>query len=216
MSAHAALGFVHRWVPGDPEAAGAPACTLLLLHGTGGDENDLLPLGRALAPGASLLSPRGQVLEHGLPRFFRRLAEGIFDQDDLARRTEQLVAFVQAAAVEYGFDPGRLVAVGFSNGANIAASVLLRHPGVLPGAVLLSPMVPFEPVVPVDLEGTRVFVGAGTADRIASPAQAERLAMLLREAGAQVDLHWHPGGHGLTPGELDAARDWLAENMRCA
>src|SRR5881394_3555931 len=137
-----ALGFIHRY---EPPAADAGPITLLLLHGTGGDEHDLLPLGRVLLPGAGMLSPRGQVSEHGANRFFRRLAEGVFDQEDLARRTEALAAFVEAAARAYGFDRAGVVAVGFSNGANIAVSLLLRHPGVLRAAVLLRPMVPFEP-----------------------------------------------------------------------
>ncbi|MGH7713946.1 MAG: alpha/beta hydrolase, partial [Gemmatimonadaceae bacterium] len=126
------LGFIHRYVVGSGPAA---ATTLLLLHGTGGNEDDLLDLGHALAPGASLLSPRGKALERGAPRFFRRLAEGVFDQQDLALRTDELVAFISAAATEYRFDPGNVIAVGYSNGANIAASVLLRHPETLASAV---------------------------------------------------------------------------------
>ena len=206
-----ALAFVHRYVP--PAAGGAAAVagtTLLLLHGTGGDEDDLVPLGRALLPGAGVLSPRGRVLEGGAPRFFRRLAEGVFDQEDLARRTDELADFVAAAAAMYGFPAGGVIAVGFSNGANVAASVLLRRPGVLRGAVLLSPMVPFEPAALPDLAGTGVFIGAGRADPIAPAAQAERLAELLRRAGAEVTVHWTPGGHTITDGEVDAARQRMA------
>ena len=211
-----ALGFVHRYVP--PAAGGelAGSTTLLLLHGTGGDEDDLLALGRMLLPGAGLLSPRGRVLEGGAPRFFRRLAEGVFDQEDLARRTDELADFVAAAAETYRLDRGGIVAVGFSNGANIAASLLLRRPGVLRGAVLLSPMVPFEPETRPDLAGTPVFVGAGRADTMTPPAQAERLAALLRESGAEVTLHWEPGGHTVTKEEVDAARDWLARCLLAA
>src|ERR671920_1283811 len=143
-------GFVHRFDPA--KEPGAP--TLLLLHGTGGDENDLLPLGRMLDERAALLSPRGKVLENGMPRFFRRLAMGVFDQEDLVNRTHELAEFVTASASEYGFDPGRVFAVGFSNGANIAASLLLLHPSLLAGAVLLRPMVPFEPDTPPGLSGT--------------------------------------------------------------
>jgi predicted esterase len=146
----------------------------------------------------------------GAPRFFRRLAEGVFDQEDLARRTDELADFVAAAAATYGFAPGGVVAVGFSNGANVAASMLLRRPGVLRGAVLLSPMVPFEPDTLPDLAGTAVFIGAGRADPIAPPAQAERLAELLRRAGAEVTLHVTPGGHVITGGEVDAARQRIA------
>lgn len=184
--------------------------TLLLLHGTGGNEEDLIPLGDELLPGAALLSPRGQVLERGMPRFFRRLREGVFDQEDLARRTEDLAQFVTAAGEAYRFDPGRLIAVGFSNGANIASSLLLRRPGLLQGAVLLSPMVPFEPEHSPDLLGTAVFIGAGRADPISPAPEVERLAEILQRAGAEVTLHWHSGGHELTPGEVSAARAWLA------
>jgi predicted esterase/catechol 2,3-dioxygenase-like lactoylglutathione lyase family enzyme len=206
-----ALGFVHRYVPPAPGGELAGGTTLLLLHGTGGDEEDLLPLGRALLPGAGLLSPRGKVLERGAPRFFRRLAEGVFDQEDLARRTDELAEFVRAAAAAYQLEPDGIVAVGFSNGANIAASLLLRRPGVLRAAVLLSPMVPFEPEVRPDLAGTSVFIGAGLTDPITPPAQASRLAELLREAGADVTQHWMPGGHAVTEPELDAARRWILQ-----
>jgi predicted esterase/catechol 2,3-dioxygenase-like lactoylglutathione lyase family enzyme len=208
-----ALGFVHRYVPPTAGAELASGTTLLLLHGTGGDEEDLIPLGRALLPGAGMLSPRGKVLERGAPRCFRRLAEGVFDQEDLARRTEELAQFIAAAARTYELDRDGIVAVGFSNGANIAASLLLRRPGVLRGAVLLSPMVPFEPDARPDLTGTSVFIGAGRADSIAPPEQAERLADLLRQAGAAVTVHWEPGGHAVTEREVDAARQWLMQSV---
>ena len=208
-----ALGFIHRYIPPAAGAELASSTTLLLLHGTGGDEEDLIPLGRALLAGAGLLSPRGKVLERGVPRFFRRLAEGVFDQEDLARRTEELAQFIEAAARTYELDRAGMVAVGFSNGANIAASVLLRRPGLLRGAVLLSPMVPFEPDTLPDLPGTCVFIGAGRADSIAPPAQAEHLAELLRRAGAAVHIHWEPGGHTLTDGEVEAARQWLWQSV---
>ena len=205
-----ALGFVHRYVPPDAHAELAGGTTLLLLHGTGGDEEDLIPVGRELLPGAGILSPRGKVLERGAPRFFRRLAEGVFDQEDLATRTEELAQFIEAAVATYQLEPDGIVAVGFSNGANIAASVLLRRPGLLRGAVLFSPMVPFEPETTPQLAGTSVFIGAGRTDPIASPAQSERLAALLRQTGADVTLHWEAGGHTLTRGELEVARDWVA------
>jgi predicted esterase/catechol 2,3-dioxygenase-like lactoylglutathione lyase family enzyme len=205
----AALGFVHRYLPAAAGVEQAAGTTLLLLHGTGGDEDDLVPLGRALLPGAGLLSPRGKVLERGAPRFFRRLAEGVFDQDDLARRTEELAGFVERAVATYGLERDGIVAVGFSNGANIAASLLLRRPGLLRGAVLLSPMVPFEPAVPPRLAGTAVFIGAGKNDPIAPAVQAERLAELFRRSGADVTLHWEPGGHAVAPAEVEAARAWL-------
>src|SRR5690606_9766709 len=205
-----ALGFVHRYIPPAADGPAAGGTTLLLLHGTGGDENDLLPLGRLLLPGAGMVSPRGKVLENGAPRFFRRLAEGVFDQEDLARRTNELAAFVRAAAETYQLDRDRIVAVGFSNGANIAASLLLRHPGVLRGAVLLSPMVPFEPEQLPDLSGTSVFIGAGRTDPLVPAELAERLADLLRQAGADVTLHWEPGGHAVTREEVEEARQWIA------
>ena len=206
-----ALGFVHRYIPPTAGAELAGSTTLLLLHGTGGDEEDLIPLGRALLPGAGVLSPRGKVLERGAPRFFRRIAEGVFDQEDLARRTEELAEFVEAAAKTYKLDPQGMVAVGFSNGANIAASLLLRRPGLFRGAVLLSPMVPFEPDTPPVLNGTSVFIGAGRADPIVPVAQVERLAALLREAGATVTIHWEPGGHTVSDDEVEAARQWIRQ-----
>jgi len=208
-----ALGFIHRYLPPAAGAELASSTTLLLLHGTGGDEEDLIPLGRALVPGAGLLSPRGNVLERGAPRFFHRLAEGVFDQEDLARRTEELAQFIEAAARTYELDRTGIVAVGFSNGANIAASLLLRRPGLLRGAVLLSPMIPFEPDTLPDLTGTSVFIGAGRADSIAPPAQAEHLAELLRRAGAAVMIHWEPGGHSLSDCEVEAARQWLWQSV---
>ena len=158
-----------------------------------------------------MLSPRGKVLERGAPRFFRRIAEGVFDQEDLARRTEELAQFIEAATRTYKLDRDGIVAVGFSNGANIAASLLLRRPGLLRAAVLLSPMVPFEPAAPPNLTGTSVFIGAGRADPIVPAALAERLAELLRQAGATVTLHWEPGGHTVSEGEVDAARQWIVQ-----
>jgi predicted esterase len=199
--------FTHRFIPA---GAGGPACTLLLLHGTGGNEDDLLPLGRMLLPGAALLSPRGRVLERGMPRFFRRLAEGVFDLEDLRARAAELAGFVRTAAATYAFDPARVVAVGFSNGANIAASLLLLHPGVLAGAVLFRPMVPLVPERPPDLAGVPVFIAAGRGDPIVPPEEPERLAALLRAAGAVIALHWEAAGHGLAGGEVDAAGVWLA------
>jgi predicted esterase len=203
------LGFVHRFVPA--ETPDAP--TLLLLHGTGGDENDLLPVGRMLDERAALLSPRGKVLEYGLPRFFRRLAEGVFDHEDLVDRTHELAEFVERAVNEYGIDPRRLFAVGFSNGANVAASLLLTYPRLLAGAILLRAMVPFEPERAPDLSGTPVYLAAGRSDQMVPPENTERLAQLLREAGADVTLDWQPGGHGIGPEEVQAARNWLADKI---
>jgi predicted esterase len=204
--------YTHRFepAPGDVPAQGAgdSKATLLLLHGTGGNENDLLPVGRAIAPGAALLAPRGRVLENGMPRFFRRLAEGVFDMEDLVARTHELADFVAESAKRYGFDPSRVVAIGFSNGANIAGSLMLLRPETLAGAILLRPMVPFEPKSPPDLRGRRVLVAAGKADPLVKPEQSERLARLLEACGADVTLHWSPGGHTLDRADLTAAAAW--------
>jgi phospholipase/carboxylesterase len=201
------LGFVHRFVPAQtPEAP-----TLLLLHGTGGNENDLLPVGGMLDERAALLSPRGKVLEHGMPRFFRRLAEGVFDHEDLMRRTHELAGFVERSVDEYDIDQSRLFAVGFSNGANIAASLLLAYPRLLAGAVLLRAMVPFEPDSAADLSGIPVYLAAGRSDQMVPPENTERLAQVLREAGADVTLDWQPGGHGIGPDEIQAAQNWFAK-----
>jgi phospholipase/carboxylesterase len=198
------LSFRHRFEPG----SNATLPPLLLLHGTGGDENDLLPLGQAVAPGAALLSPRGQVLEHGMPRFFRRLAEGVFDEEDLRRQTDALADFVLAAREAYHLPPP--VALGFSNGANIAAAMLLRRPGVLRGAALLRAMVPFQSSPPAKLEGTPVLVLSGAADPIVPAENSARLATLLEEAGASVTQRVLPGGHGLTQMDLGLVKSWLA------
>jgi predicted esterase/catechol 2,3-dioxygenase-like lactoylglutathione lyase family enzyme len=204
-----ALGFVHRYLPPASTAEAAGATTLLMLHGTGGDEEDLIPLGRSLLPGAGILSPRGKVLEGGAPRFFRRLAPGVFDLEDLARRTDELAEFVDAAAKTYRLDRSRIIAAGFSNGANIAASLLLRRGAVVRGAVLLSPMLPFEPERLPDLSATSVFIGAGERDPMASRETVEQLARALGDAGAKVTTHWTPVGHTVTKEELDAAREWI-------
>lgn len=208
MTPDRGLDFVHRFVPAQSYGAAA-RYTLLLLHGTGGDETDLLDLGHMLAPGAALLSPRGKVLERGMPRFFRRLAEGVFDLDDLQRRTHELADFVLAGAETYGFDGQRVVAAGYSNGANIAASMLLLRPDVLKAAVLFHPMVPLVPEVLPDLTGVQVFIGAGQSDPIAPRAQTEQLAYMLQSSGAHVTLKWQPGGHALATSEVQSARAWL-------
>src|SRR5579871_6254375 len=200
------LGFAHRFVPAPKPAE---AATLLLLHGTGGSEEDLLPLGARLLPGASLLSPRGKILEHGMPRFFRRLAEGVFDVEDLVFRNEELARLITAAAALQHFDPAHLIAVRYCNRANIAASMLLLYPGTLAGAVLLRPMVPLEPSTPPNLADVPVLIAAGRHDTLVPPAQSEALAALLRSYGAQVTMHWQEANHALANQELVVARDWL-------
>jgi phospholipase/carboxylesterase len=201
------LGFVHCYLPGENESGP----TLLLLHGTGGNEEDLIPLGQELAPGAAVLSPRGKVSEYGAPRFFRRLAEGVFDHEDLLFRTHELAEFVEAASEAYGLDPSKVVAVGYSNGANVAASMILLHPGLLRAAVLFRAMVPFEPDVTPDLSGMPVFLAAGRMDRMIPPDNTQHLADILDEAGADVDLRWRDTGHPLTYEEVGEAKEWLSE-----
>lgn len=199
--------FVHVFEP----ATRPDAPTLLLLHGTGADEYDLLPLGRALSPGAALLSPRGKVDEHGMNRWFRRVREGVFDVEDLIVRTAELADFVKAATAAYDLDPARIVVSGFSNGANTGAGLLLLHPGLVSGGALFAGGAPLqgrEPD-PVDLAGTRVFLGNGVVDPITTVDQARLLAAQLGERGAQVEAREHPGGHQLTQEVLVQARDWF-------
>lgn len=199
--------FLHHFEP----AQRPDAPTLLLLHGTGGDERNLLELGRVLDPDAALLSPRGKVSEGGMPRWFRRHAEGVFDTDDLIARTHELADFTRAATDRYDLDGTGLIAVGFSNGANIAAATLLLRPEILRAAVLLAPMVPLEPEAAVDLAAVAVFIGAGRNDPIAPAEQAEALAGMLADRGAAVELHWHDGGHGVDASTLRAATTWLGK-----
>ena len=195
--------FIHEFVPGTSNRI------LLLLHGTGGNERDLIPLGRELDATASLLSPRGKVLENGMPRFFRRLAEGVFDLEDLKIRTNELADFVAAAAQHYGFSSDKVVAVGYSNGANIAASVLLLRPEVLSTAILFRAMVPLVPQTKPNLSSARVWIGAGTNDPIIPTSETEQLAELLRSAGADVTIRFFQASHALTSDDVDAAREWL-------
>ena len=199
--------FIHEFV------AGKSARTLLLLHGTGGTEHDLIPLGRELDPNASLLSPRGKILENGRPRFFRRLAEGVFDLDDLRKRTDELADFVTDAVRHYELDNKQVVAVGYSNGANIAASMLLLRPEVLSAAILFRAMVPLVPEEQPDLSSVQVFISEGDRDPIVSAAEAGRLAGLLRNADADVTIRFFQSGHELTSLDVDAAREFLS-NVR--
>ncbi|MFN2384338.1 MAG: alpha/beta hydrolase, partial [Gemmatimonadota bacterium] len=208
------LALTHRYRRGTAD----DGVTVLLLHGTGGDETDLLGVGETIAPGRAFLSPRGAVEESGLPRFFRRLAAGVFEQEDLRARTAELADFLLAAAARYDFDPSRIVAAGYSNGANIAASLLLRDPGALAGACLFRPMVPFEPdpsplTLKPPLDGIPVLLAAGRRDPTVLPNDTERLATLLRSDGADVELHWSPEGHDLDATDLAAARTWLTTHF---
>lgn len=206
------LGFVHQYIPpgqASGSGKGNQTRTLLLLHGTGGDEHDLLDLGRMLLPGAGLLSPRGKISEQGAARFFRRLREGVFDIDDLIYRSSELAAFVRQAARVYAFDPARVIAAGYSNGANIASALLLLQPSLLAAAVLYRPMVPLVPNPMPDLRGKPVYIGAGRADPLVAPDQTEALADLLGKAGAEVDLYWQQAGHGLVMDDIQSAAAWL-------
>jgi phospholipase/carboxylesterase/glyoxalase family protein len=201
------LGLVHVFVPAEnPESP-----TLLLLHGTGGDERDLLPLGAELWPGAALLGVRGKVLENGMPRFFRRFAEGVFDIEDLKVRTEELAHFIDAAGERYGFTSKKLIVVGYSNGANIAASLIFLHPHHLVAAILFRPMLPFTPGLIRDFSHLSVFIGAGRLDPIVAAGQVEELGALLESGGADVTISWSQGGHELGEDDVRAAKTWLSK-----
>jgi phospholipase/carboxylesterase len=197
----------------EPPGLPAPPVGLLLLHGTGGDETDLLPLGHSLLAGAAILSPRGRVLERGMPRFFRRLAQGVFDQEDLAIRTRELADFVRAAETKYSLSPGHMVAVGLSNGANIASSLLMTDPDVLAGAVLLRGMPPFVPARPWNLNHKPVLILSGNNDPIVGRDQANQLANLFRKANANLTVHWSEAGHNLSEDDLHVARDWFTSTF---
>ena len=197
--------FIHKFVPGASDR------TLLLLHGTGGNEHDLIPLGRELDPNASLLSPRGKILENGMPRFFRRLAEGVFDLEDLKKRTNELADFVAAAVWQYRLAADRVVAVGYSNGANIVTSMLLLRPEILRTAILFRTMVPLVPDNLPDLSSVRVWIGAGDQDPIIPASETQRLATLFRRGGADVTIRFAHATHGLTNDEVKMARLWLEE-----
>lgn len=201
------LSFIHHF------EAGTSSHTLLLLHGTGGNEHDLVPLAHQLASGAALLSPRGKVLENGAPRFFKRLAMGVFDEEDLKAQAADLARFVHDATRHYGLDASKVYALGYSNGANIAAALMLLHPEVLAGAVLLRPVLPLEVAPLPDLTGKTAFLAAGTQDAWSPVVRVQALADRLEQAGARVQLRWQQGGHQLYPEELSAAQAWLAQNL---
>ena len=203
------LGFVHIFVPA--EKPDLP--TLLLLHGTGGDERDLLGLGRELWPGAALLGVRGKVRENGMPRFFRRFAEGVFDVDDLMTRTNELAEFIDTAAEHYGFSKRHLIAVGYSNGAKIAASLIFLHPHYLAAGVLFRAQVPFTPDLVRNFSELSVFLAGGMRDTIVPHNQTEQLGAILQSGGADVSMFWHRGGHELGDDDIKAAKTWLVDKV---
>lgn len=201
------LGFVHRFVSAEDSASGE---TLIVLHGTGGNENDLVGIGQTVAPGAAILSPRGNVLENGAPRFFKRLAEGVFDPKEVRSRAEELTRFIRTAIAKYELDASRIYVLGYSNGANIASTVMFIEPRLLKGAVLFRPMLVYEPEERGDLSGTSVFISAGRMDPIVPVKSVERLAELFESSHAEVALKWQQTGHNLVPSEVREAADWLA------
>jgi len=201
------LGFIHRFVPAEDQASGE---TLLVLHGTGGNENDLVGIAQTIAPGAAILSPRGKVLENGAPRFFKRLAEGVFDPKEVRSRAEELARFIRAAITKYGLEASRIYALGYSNGANIVSTVMFIQPELLQGAVLFRPMVVYEPEELGDLSGAGVFISAGRIDPIVPVKSVERLVDLFESSHAEVTLKWQSAGHNLVPSEVREASDWLA------
>jgi phospholipase/carboxylesterase len=205
MSLSQLEGYDYRFEAGTDEAGPV----LLCLHGTGGSEHDLVPFARLAAPAAPIVSVRGNVSEHGAARFFRRIAEGVFDLEDLRERTQQLRRFLGAAATRHGFTPERVVALGFSNGANIAASLMLTAPAALRHGILIRAMVPFEPGTLPELKGSSALIAAGKTDSIVPPENTERLATLMRDAGARVELKWQDAGHGLVQADLNHAREYL-------
>ncbi len=223
------IDFKYRFIPSPSQQHGADNSTnkangpkdnqpdiftLLLLHGTGGNEDDLIQVGQMISPSASLLSPRGKVLENGMPRFFKRLAEGVFDMEDLKYRTRELADFVKEASNIYSFDLNKTIAVGFSNGANIAASLLLSYPETLMGAILFRAMVPFIPNSPIDLSDKNVLLSAGIFDPIVSKSQTQSLFDILEKRLANVTLKWQQSGHNLTELDILDAKEWLSKNIQ--
>lgn len=206
---NAHMDYTHRFIPAPVTPSHR---VLLLLHGTGGNENDMIPLGRDLDPAAAILSLRGNVLENGMPRFFRRLSEGVFDEEDVIRRAHELADFIAVAAAKYSFDPASLTAVGYSNGANVAAAVLLLRPGVLSRAIFFRAMVPLTPAIQPTLADTRVLICSGNHDPIVPVENAEHLAAMLRQAGADVTLRFEEAGHQLVFAEIAHAKNWLRES----
>ena len=220
------LDFKHRFIPSSLQQTNtdniqkqiakdnrSESWTLLLLHGTGGNEDDLIPFGQMLSPSASLLSPRGKILENGMPRFFKRLSEGVFDMDDLKFRTKELANFIKEASIAYNFDLNKMIVVGFSNGANIAASLLLSNPEIIKDAILFRAMVPFTPESPPNLSGKEILLSAGVFDPIVSKNQTESLLNILQKSNAIVTLKWQQSGHNLTENDILVSKEWLSEKI---
>lgn len=209
------LGFIHRFIPSNRKEAKTktPLATLLLLHGTGGNEEDMIPLGHEIAPEAAILSPRGKVLEAGMPRFFRRLAEGVFDIEDLKFRTNELADFIENASKLYSFDLEYMIAVGYSNGANIASSLLLLRPEILSAAILFRPMVPFIPDTLQDLISKNILICAGEWDPIVPRQNTEKLLNIFKKAHTNVSIYWQKSGHELGQEEILTAKEWLSHHI---
>src|SRR5215211_8711305 len=204
------LGFIHQFIPASTRPN---QVTLLLLHGTGGNEEDLIPLGRELYPRAAILSPRGKVLESGMPRFFRRLSEGVFDLEDLKFRTHELADFIQKCSLHYKFDLNQTIAVGFSNGANIASSILLLRPDVIQGVILFRAMIPLVPNPLPNLSNKKILLSAGVNDPIVSRTETENLYRLFRKTNANVMLKWQQSSHNLIQKDIADARKWISNNF---
>jgi phospholipase/carboxylesterase len=202
------VDFIHQFVPGKSGA------TILLLHGTGGDENDLMPIGKGLAPGSAILSPRGRVSEHGAARFFARIAPGVFDEKEVRTRAAELAEWIESAIAKYSIDQTKIYALGYSNGANIAAAMMLLHPGVIAGGLLLRPMAVIRPQPLPDLKGAPILISAGQHDHEIPAPEAEALGRLLSEAGAVVDFAMQNSGHELIPTDFQIGKQWFAQLLQ--
>lgn len=198
--------MIHQFIQGTKET------TLVLLHGTGGSEQDLIPLAKELSPESNVLTLRGDVLENGMTRFFRRHAEGVLDLEDLKKQTERFLQFLDDAAAEYGIKRDKMIPIGYSNGANLIGSALYRQPAFV-ASLLFHPMVPDRSLTLPDLSGTNVFISAGERDPICPKAETEELTSTLRNAGADVELFYHTGGHEVRMEEVEAARTWIIAHL---
>ncbi|TFG75201.1 MAG: alpha/beta hydrolase [Thermodesulfobacteriales bacterium] len=203
------LHFIHKYIPSEDPTN---RTTVLLLHGTGGDEESLLPIVDIVSPDAVILSLRGQVLENGMPRFFKRISEGVFDLEDLKLRTRELASFIEASGQIYGLESNEVIALGYSNGANIASSVMLTYPALISRAVLYHPMIPFVPANSPDLSKAKILITAGTNDPIVSSDETIELHKMFQDYGADVEIFWHDQGHNLTREELDKTTSFLSES----